>query len=188
LVQVGFEPKLAFICPLCNKEVELVFDRSKGEWVSDHAGCLNFSVIRRMPRWPDPAEGPLVFAGLESNFSVRETVEGLRALVKEESDQSKRQKLETGVRRLESKLGSAEKNLPHLMDVLKSGAFGLKVVSGKGISALVWKSGERYFGVAESEGFPLKQHDAILAADGVEEAEKFISYWLRYWEQGRIIV
>jgi len=115
-------------------------------------------------------------------------VEGLRALVKEESDQSKRQKLETGVRRLESKLGSAEKNLPHLMDVLKSGAFGLKVVSGKGISALVWKSGERYFGVAESEGFPLKQHDAVLAADGVEEAEKFISYWLRYWEQGRIIV
>ena len=187
MVQVGFEPKIAFICPLCNKEVELVYDRFKGEWASNHANCLSFTVVRRMPKWPDPAEGPLVFIGLESDFSVRETVEGLRTLVREESEQSKQRKLEAGVKRLESKLGSAEKNLQHLMDVLKSGAFGLKVFSGKGISALLWKSGERYFGIVKNEGLPLKQQDAILATDNVEEAQRFAGYWLHYWEQSRII-
>jgi hypothetical protein len=131
-------------------------------------------------------EGPLVFLALESDFSIKEAIEGLRALSKEE-DQSKRQKLESGIRRLESRLGFAQKNLPHTMDALKSGAFGLKVISGREIFAVAWKSGERYFGIAETEDRPLKEADAVLATNSLEEALRFVSYWLHYWEQSRII-
>jgi hypothetical protein len=188
LVQVGFEPKLVFICPLCNKEVEIIYERGKGSWISDHAGCLNFSVIRSVPMAKEVGrEGPLVFIALESDFSIKEAIEGLRALSREEGDQSKRQKLETGVKRLESRLGFAEKNLPHTMDALKSGAFGLKVISGREIFAIAWKSGERYLGMAEARERSLKEADAVLATNSLEEAQRFVSYWLLYWEQGRII-
>jgi hypothetical protein len=188
LVQVGFEPKLAFICPLCNKEVEILYERGKGSWISDHAGCLNFSVIRNVPMAMEVGrEGPLVFIALESDFSVKEAIEGLRALSKEEGEQSKRQKLETGIKRLESRLGFAEKNLSRTMEALKSGAFGLKVISGREICAVAWKSGERYFGVAETEDRPLKEAEAVLATNSPEEAQRFVLHWLHYWEQGRII-
>jgi len=188
LVQVGFEPKLAFICPLCNKEVEILYERGKGSWISDHAGCLNFSVIRNVPMATEVGrEGPLVFIALESDFSIKEAIEGLRVLSKEEGDQSKRQKLETGIKRLESRLGFAEKNLSRMMEALKSGAFGLKVISGREICAVAWKSGERYFGVAETEDRPLKEVEAVLATNSPEEVQRFVLHWLHYWEQGRII-
>lgn len=187
MVQVGFEPKLVFICPLCSKEVEIVYERGNESWISNHAGCLNFSIIRSVPMATEVGrEGPLVFLALESDFSIKEAIEGLRALSKEE-DQSKRQKLESGIRRLESRLGFAQKNLPHTMDALKSGAFGLKVISGREIFAVAWKSGERYFGIAETEDRPLKEADAVLATNSLEEALRFVSYWLHYWEQSRII-
>lgn len=186
MVHVGFEPKLVFLCPICNKEVEIIYDRGKYEWCSDHAGCVNFSVIRTFPRFGDlNPDGPLVFVNLESDFSIKEAVEGLRTLIKEEEDQGKKSKLEVGVRRLESKLGSSERLVKRSVGVLKSGAFGLKAVSGRGISALVWKSGEKYLGVAMGEGADQSVR-AYLASDSAEEGERFLSLWIHYWEQGRL--
>lgn len=186
MVHVGFEPKLVFLCPLCSKEAEIIHDRGKREWSSDHAGCVNFSVIRTLPRFGDlDPNGPAVFVNLESDFSIKEAAEGLRSLMKEEGDQGKKSKLEAGVRRLESKLGSSEKLLKRSVSVLKSGAFGLKVVSGRGTSALVWKDGERYIGVALGEGAG-RSAKAYLATDSVEEGVRFLSIWLHYWEGGRL--
>lgn len=187
MVQVGFEPKLTFLCPLCHREVEVVHERGKDDWVSEHSGCLNFYVTRTLPRLGGAEmAGPLVFIGVESDFSIKEAVEGLRALSREESDQSKRQKLDVGGKRLESKIGFGEKNLPTIMDALRSGAFGLKIISGRGVSALLWRSGERYLGVAE-EANREKGSDAIVATSNLEEAQKFALHWLLYWEQERII-
>jgi hypothetical protein len=182
---VGFEPKLTFLCPLCNKEVEIIYDRGKSEWSSDHVGCVNFSVIRVLPRFGDlDPDGPVVFVNLESDFSIKEAVEGLRALIKEEGDQCKRSKLEAGVRRMESKLGSSEKLVKRSVGILKSGAFGLKAVSGRGVSALVWKDRERYLGFALGDAAE-QSAVAYLASDSAEEGERFLSLWLHYWEQGR---
>lgn len=186
MVHVGFEPKLVFLCPLCSKEVEIIHDRGKGEWSSDHGGCVNFSVLRTLPRFGDlTPDGPQVFVNIESDFSIKEAAEGLRTLMAEEADQRKKAKLEAGVKRLESKLGSSERLLKHALGVLKSGAFGLKAVSGRGVSALVWREGDRYLGVAKGEGverYPL----AYLASWDADEAVRFLSVWIHYWEQGRL--
>lgn len=188
MVQAGFEPKMIFICPLCSKEVEVVYDRGNGSWISDHAGCLNFSIIHNVPMSAEIGEeGPLVFLALESNFSIKEAIEGLRTLSKEEVDKVKRQKLEAGIKRLESRLGFSEKNLPHVMGALKAGAFGIKVISGREIFAVVWKTNERYFGIAETKDHPLKGANAVLATSSIDEALRFVSNWLHYWEQSRII-
>jgi hypothetical protein len=187
-VQVGFEPKLTFLCPLCNKEVEIVYERINDEWVSEHAGCLNFTVVRALPKIGDvDLGGPLVFSGLESDFSIKEAVEGLRLLAKDEADQLKRQKLESGIKKIESKLGSAERNIASLADVLKSGAFGLKVVAGCEVYALVWKSGDRYYGQAVKTD-PSMRGRAILATDSLDETLRYVSYWLHYWGRDRIII
>jgi hypothetical protein len=186
LVQAGFEPKLVFLCPLCNKEAEIIYDRSRCEWSTEHGGCVNFSVIRTLPRFGEMETcGPLVFLNLESDFSIKEASEGLRAVMNEEGDQGKKSKLEAGVRRLESKLGTSEKLVKRSVSILKSGAFGIKVVSGIGVSALVWKDGDRYIGVASG---PRAGQSAMayLASDSAEEGERFISFWNRYWEQGRL--
>jgi hypothetical protein len=175
---------MAFICPLCNKEAEIIYDRGRCDWSSEHGGCVNFSVIRSLPRIGEAEHcGPMVFINLESDYSVKEAVEGLRAVMKEEPEQAKRAKLETGVRRLESKLGTSGNLVERSMSALKSGAFGIKVVSGRGVSALVWKDGERYVGVATGAG---KSVAAYLASDSGDEAERFISFWNRYWEQARL--
>jgi len=186
LVQAGFEPKLVFICPLCNREAEIIYDRGRCEWSSEHGGCVNFSVIRALPRFGEMEPcGPVVFLHLESDFSIKEAAEGLRAVMKEEGDQGKKAKLEAGVRRLESKLGTSEKLVKRSISVLKSGAFGVKVVSGRGVSALVWKDGERYLGVASGSGAGGSAM-SYLASESAEEGERFISSWIRYWEQGRL--
>jgi hypothetical protein len=186
LVHVGFEPKLVFLCPLCSKEVEIIYGKGKREWSSDHVGCVNFSVIRTLPQFGrfDP-DGPVVFVNLESDFSIKEAAEGLRILMKEEGDQGKNAKLEAGVRRLESKLGSSEKLVKRSVSILKSGAFGIKAVSGRGVSALVWKDGERYLGFAMGE-LAERSAMACLASDSAEEGERFFSHWIHYWEQGRL--
>jgi hypothetical protein len=185
MVHVGFEPKLVFLCPICSKEVEIIYDRGKSEWSSDHAGCVNFSIVRNLPRLGDvDPDGPLVFVNLESDFSIKEAAEGLRSLMKEEGDQGKKLKLEAGVKRLESKLGSSDKLLKQSIGILKSGAFGLKALSGRGVSSLVWKVGERYVGVSVGEGIegtPMK----YLVSDSAEEGGRFLSAWVYYWEQGR---
>jgi len=187
VAQIGFEPKLAFLCPLCNREVEIVYERAKDDWVSEHSGCVNFSVIRSLPQLAGiQMPGPLVFIVLESDFSVKEAAEGLRALSREEKDTTKKQKLEAGAKRIESKLGTSEKNLSRLVDTLKSGAFGLKIVSGREVSSLVWRSGQRFFGVADG-GHPSQiggggvAYDALVATDSAEEAKQFILHWLNYW-------
>jgi hypothetical protein len=186
LVQAGFEPKLVFICPLCNKEAEIVYDRSRSEWDSEHGGCVNFSVIRTLPRFGEmEPSGPVVFLNLESDFSIKEAAEGLRAIMKEEGDMGKKAKLETGVKRLESKLGTSEKLIKRSIGILKSGAFGIKVVSGRGVSALVWKDGEKFLGVASGPGAG-RLALAYLASDTSDEGERFMSFWNRYWEQGRL--
>lgn len=186
MVQAGFEPKVVFICPLCNKEAEIIHDRSRCEWSSEHGGCVNFSVIRSLPRFGEIEPcGPVVFLNLESDFSIKEAAEGLRAVMREEADQAKKAKLEAGVRRLESKLGASEKLVKQSNSILKSGAFGIKVISGRGVSALVWKDGEKYLGVASGQGAG-RSAMAYLASESAEESERFISYWNRYWEQGRL--
>jgi len=186
LVQTGFEPKLVFLCPLCSREAEIIYDRGRCEWSSEHGGCVNFSVMRTLPRLGDLEPcGPVVFLNLESDFSIKEAVEGLRAVVRDESDQGKKSKLEVGIRRLESKLGTSEKLVKSGVAVLKAGAFGIKVVSGRGVSALVWKDGERYLGAASGQGVG-RSAGAYLASDSPDEAERFLSFWSRYWEQGRL--
>jgi hypothetical protein len=185
LVQVGFEPKLTFLCPLCNKEVEIVYERANNEWVSEHAGCLNFTVVRTLPRiGNDDLAGSLVFLGLESDFSIKEAVEGLRLIAKDEPDQQKRQKIDSGIKKIESKIGSAEKNVMPLADILKAGAFGLKVVAGREVYALVWKYGERYYGQAMNADIKGR---TMLATDSLDEALRYVSYWLGYWGHERIL-
>ena len=165
----------------------MVYERGKDDWVSEHSGCLNFYVTRSLPVLSGiEMAGPLVFIGVESDFSIKEAVEGLRTLSREEMDQSKRLKLEGGVKRLESKLGFGEKNMAAITDALRSGAFGVKIISGRGISALLWKSGEKYMGMAEEtrhEG----GSDALVVTKSLEEAKEFALYWLLYWERERII-
>lgn len=186
MVQIGFEPKVAFLCPACNKEVEMVYERGKGEWGSDHGNCLNFSFVRDLPRINGRAcEGPVVFISMESDFSIRETVEGLRRLCADESDLNKRQKLETGIRRLETRPGFAERSMAAAMDSMKSGAFGIRVVSGRGIYATVWKSGERYFGAACGDG--QADPNSIVATSSVDEAQRFVAYWMRYWDSRHLV-
>ncbi|MDD1776324.1 MAG: hypothetical protein LUP94_03115 [Candidatus Methanomethylicus sp.] len=182
MVQIGFEPKIAFLCPLCNKEVGLVYEKGK-DWNSEHGNCVNFSVIRSMPKFMGHhVDSPLIYINLESDFSIKETIEGLRNLAKEELEQEKKQKLESGIKRLESRLGYAEKNMTHIMDVAKSGAFGLKVVSGRGVYAMAWRSGERYWGLAESKEQLPKEATFMTATGSIEEFNKFVLYWLHYWE------
>lgn len=181
---VGFEPKIAFLCPLCHKDVEMVYEKSKDAWASEHSNCLNFTIVRHMPKvlgvkFP----GPLVFIKVESDFSIKEAVEGLRNLLKEEMDSQKRQKIEVGIRRLESRIGFAHKNMPCLMDALRSGSFGLKIVSGKDVQAVIWRSGEKYIGVAEPRPVGEGWASAILASGSIEEAQSFAISWLRHWER-----
>jgi len=179
---IGFEPKIAFICPFCSKEVEMIYEKGK-DWTSEHGNCLNFSVIRSVPKVMDrDLEAPLIFINLECDFSIKEAIEGLRRISKDDIEQAKRQKLETGSMRLESKLGFSEKNLGHVMNALKAGAFGLKIVSGRDVYALLWKTGDRYFGVANSKNALLKDNSFVTATGSIEEAQKFACYWLHYWE------
>ncbi len=186
MVQIGFEPKVAFLCPACNKEVEMVYERAKAEWGSDHGNCLNFTFLRELPQFGGRAcEGPVVFISMESDFSIKETVEGLRKLCRDEGEQSKRLKLESGMRRLETRPGFADRSMPAAMDALKSGAFGIRVVSGHGIYATIWKSGERYFGAANKDG----QADAnsVVATSSIDEAQRFVAYWMHYWDSHHLI-
>ncbi len=187
MVQVGFEPKIVFICPLCNKEVELIYEKGRGGWISEHASCLNFTVLRSLPISQPTISGPLVFMTLESDFSVMEAVEKLREVLREEVDAFKRQKLEAGVKRLESRLGFAEKNLQSILEAIRSGTFGLKILSGKDTWAGVWRVGEKYFGIALSGNRLLRREEAILATSSQEELQKFVEYWLHYWEGGRTV-
>jgi len=185
-VQIGFEPKVAFLCPKCHKDVEMVYERPKGTWMSDHGNCLNFSLVRELPAIGGRAsEGPVVFISIESDFSIKDAVEELRRLCDGEGEQSKRQKIEAGIRRLETRTGFAEKALPAAMDALKSGAFGLRVVSGRNIYAMVWKSGERYYGAADGAG----QADAgsVIATSSLDEAQKFVTYWMHYWDSRHLV-
>ena len=182
MVQIGFEPKIAFICPLCSREVGIVYEKGK-DWASEHGNCINFSVIRSVPKFMGrDVEAPLIFINLESDFSIKDAIEGLRRLAKEEVEQEKRQKLESGIKRLESRLGYAEKNLSHIIDTIKSGAFGLKVVAGRDVYALSWKSGERYFGCADSKDMSLRDNAFMVVTSSIEEMQRFAIYWLHYWE------
>lgn len=187
LVQVGFEPKIVFICPLCSKEVEVVYERGKGGWTSEHANCLNFTVLRNLPISSPAPQGPLVFITLDSDFSVMEAVEKLREVLGEEAETLKRQKLEAGIKRLESRRGFADKNLQRILEAIRSGAFGLKITSGKDTWAVVWRSGEKFFGTALSGNRVLRREEAILATGNMEELQKFVEYWLHYWEGGRAV-
>ncbi|MCX8182127.1 MAG: hypothetical protein N3D12_03300 [Candidatus Methanomethyliaceae archaeon] len=187
LVQVGFEPKIVFICPLCSKEVEVIYERGRGGWTSEHANCLNFTVLRTLPINQPATYGPLVFIALESDFSVMEAVEKLREILNEEVDTFKRQKLEAGIKRLESRRGFAEKNLQRILEAIRSGAFGLKILSGKDTWAGVWRAGEKFFGIALSGNRILKREEAILATSSQEELQRFVEYWLHYWEGGRAV-
>jgi len=181
VVQIGFEPKIAFLCPKCHKDVEMVYERSKGAWASDHGNCLNFSLVRALPLIGGRAsEGPVIFISIESDFSIKDTIEELRRLCDGETEQSKRQKIEAGMKRLETRPGFAEKALPSAMDALKSGAFGIRVVSGRGIYATVWKAGERYFGAAD--GADQASPNCIVATSALDEAQKFVTYWIHYWD------
>jgi len=185
-VQVGFEPKIAFLCPVCHKDVEMVYERSKGSWESDHGSCLNFSFVRSLPAIGGRAtDGPVVFIGIESDFSIKDAVEELRRLCDGEVEQPKRQKIEAGIRRLETRPGFAERALPSAMDALKSGAFGIRVVSGRGIYATVWKAGERYYGAAE--GAAQSDANGIIATSSHDEAQKFIAYWMHYWDSHHFV-
>ncbi len=183
MVQIGFEPKIAFLCPLCSKEVEMVYERGRDLWVSEHSGCLNFTVIRDLPRFAGRGMGgPLVFIVLESDFSIKETIEDLRRLGRDEPDQAKRQKLEAGIKRLESRLGFSERSFQGVIDAFRSGAFGVRVVSGRDIYAVLWKLGPKFMGTANIDD-PAKYPEAVIATADVEEASKFIDYWLHYWEE-----
>lgn len=182
LVLIGFEPKIAFICPLCSKEVDMVYEKGK-DWTSEHSNCLNFSVIRNVPKvMGKDLDAPLIFINLESDFSIKDAIEGLRRISREDVEQVKKQKLESGLKRLESRLGFSEKNLDHIMDALKSGAFGIRVVSGRDVYALLWKSGERYFGIADSKDSSLRDNSSFAATSSLDEAQKYACYWLHYWE------
>ncbi|MGQ9759170.1 MAG: hypothetical protein ACUVQ5_01150 [Candidatus Methanomethylicaceae archaeon] len=185
MVQIGFEPKIVFICPLCNKEVEVIYERSRGSWTADHAGCLNFTVIRTLPINQSMSSRPLVFITLESDFSVMEAVEKLREVLSEDGDVAKRLKLEAGIKRLESRLGFTEKNLQRLIETIRSGAYGLKILAGRETWAGVWRAEEKYFGIALSGNRLLRREEAILATSNQEELIKFVKYWLHYWEGGR---
>lgn len=182
LVGIGFEPKIAFLCPFCHKEVEVLYEKGKDSWTSEHSNCLNFTVVRDTPKiLGRDFPAPLVFIKMESDFSIKEAVEGLRNLLKEEGEGQKRQKIEGGIRRLESRIGFVKKNLSFFMDALRSGSFGLKIVSGKDIQALLWKSGERYIGIAETASAD-EVSKSLLASGSIEEAERFAISWLSHWD------
>lgn len=179
-MQIGFEPKIVFLCPLCNKEVEMVHDKSEG-WVSDHGGCVSFSVVRNPPAFGErKIRAPLVFIDLESDFSVKEAIEGLRALISDERDPSKRHKIEAGIRRLESKIGFADRKLESLMDAIKGGSYGLRIVSGRSVGALVWKADERFAGIAFGGGAE-ECEEGLLFSTSIEEVKSFILRWINYW-------
>jgi len=183
LVGIGFEPKIAFLCPLCHKEVEILYEKGKDAWTSEHSNCLNFTVVRDTPEiLGRHFAAPLVFIKMESDFSIKEAVEGLRNILKEEGEGQKRLKIEMGIRRLESRLGFVKKNLTFFMDALRSGSFGLKVISGKDVQALLWKSGDRYIGVAEPTPVDEVSTKALLASGAIEEAERFAISWLSHWD------
>ncbi|MCX8170059.1 MAG: hypothetical protein N3D72_03100 [Candidatus Methanomethyliaceae archaeon] len=180
MVQAGFEPKIVFICPLCSREVEIVY--GKEGWIADHANCLNFAVIREVPIENLSEELPLVFIILESDYSIIEAIGKLRELLNEERDSIKRQKLETGIKRMESRLGSANK-LSVSTELLRRRVFGLKIVVGKGLNAYIWKAKEKFFGIVTLENHFIGREDGIVVTSNEEEINKFITYWLYYWEK-----
>ncbi|MCS7098604.1 MAG: hypothetical protein NZ922_06470 [Candidatus Methanomethyliaceae archaeon] len=180
MVQAGFEPKIVFICPLCSKEVEIIY--GKEGWIAEHANCLNFAVIRKLPIENLYEELPLVFVILESDYSIIEAIEKLREILNEERNSTKRQRLEVGIKRMESRLGSANR-LSISTELLKGGVFGLKVVVGRGINAYVWKAKEKFFGIVTSKNHFIGREDGIVVTSNEEEINKFITYWLHYWEK-----
>ncbi|MDI9644371.1 MAG: hypothetical protein QFX35_04025 [Candidatus Verstraetearchaeota archaeon] len=181
-MQIGFEPKVVFLCPLCSKEVEMVYDRSEG-WTAEHGGCLNFSLIRKVPSIQGREfRAPLVFMELESDFSVKEAVEELRRLISDERDLGKKSKLESGIRKLESKIGFADKKLPELLEVVKGGSFGIKVVSGRAVYALVWKATEKFAGLAYGGGAD-DNLEGLIFTSSMDEVREFVLRWLHNWER-----
>lgn len=180
MVQAGFEPKIVFICPLCSKEVEIIY--GKEGWIADHTNCLNFTIVRELPIKNLYEELPLVFVILESDYSIIEAIGKLRGLLNEEKDSIKRQKLEAGIKRMESRLSSASK-INVSAEFLKGGVFGLKIVVGKGLSAYIWKAKEKFFGIVTSESHFIGREDGIIVTSNDEEINKFINYWLHYWEK-----
>lgn len=180
MVQVGFEPKIVFICPICNREVELIY--RKDGWVADHANCLNFTVVKRLPVEDFCEQTPLVFVILESDYSIIEAIGKLREILEEEKDSVKKQRLEMGIKRMESMMGFSNK-LQNPVELIKSSVFGLKIIVGRGLSAYVWKGKEKFFGIVLSEGDSIKSEDGIMITSDEEEAKKFIFHWLHYWEK-----
>ncbi len=184
-MQIGFEPKIVFLCPMCHKDVEMVYSRSEG-WSADHGGCLNFSVIRKTPTIGDKEfRTPLVFINLESDFAIREAIDGLGALVSEEGDSSKRTKIEAGIRRLESKIGFAEKKVQELLEAIKGGTYGLRIVSGRSVGALVWRGEEKFFGI--SYGNAQNEEWGMMITSQEDEARDFILKWIHYWDGGKLV-
>ncbi|MBC7127145.1 MAG: hypothetical protein ABC585_01805 [Candidatus Methanosuratincola petrocarbonis] len=184
-MQIGFEPKIVFLCPLCHKDVEMIYSRTEG-WIADHGGCLNFSVMRKPPTiGENEFRTPLVFIDLESDFAIREAVEGLRSLVSEEEDLSKRSKIEAGIKRLESKIGFAEKRIPELLDVIKGGTFGLRIVSGRSAGALVWRGVEKFVGI--SYGNVQNEEEGLMLTSQEEETKGFILKWIHYWDGPKLV-
>ncbi|MEJ5293414.1 MAG: hypothetical protein WHS82_07455 [Candidatus Methanosuratincola sp.] len=184
-MQTGFEPKIVFLCPLCHRDVEMVHSRSEG-WTTDHGGCLNFSVIRKPPT-VDGKEfrTPLVFIDVESDFAIKEGIEGLRTLAAEEVELSKRSKIEAGIRRLESKIGFAEKKIPELLEAIRGGTFGLRIVSGRSIGALVWRGEEKYIGI--SYGDVRNGEGGLMFTSHEEEAKGFVLDWIHYWDGAKLV-
>lgn len=184
-MQTGFEPKIVFLCPLCHKDVEMVYSRSEG-WAADHGGCLNFSVIRKPPTIGEREfKTPLVFIDLESDFAIREAIDGLRSLAAEEADSSKRSKIEAGIRRLESKIGFAEKRIPQLLEAIRSGTYGIRIVSGRSVGALVWRGEEKFIGI--SYGQAQNEEGGLILTSQEEETKSFILKWLHYWDGAKIV-
>ncbi len=184
-MQIGFEPKIVFLCPLCHKDVEIVYSRSEG-WTSDHGGCLNFSVIRKTPTFGDKEfRAPLVFIDLESDFAVKEAIDELRLLASEEVDSSKRSKIEAGIRRLESKIGFAEKKTQELLGVIRGGTYGLRIVSGRSSGALVWRGEEKFIGM--SYGIAQNEEAGVMFTSQEEEAKSFILKWIHYWDLAKVV-
>ncbi|MEM2125975.1 MAG: hypothetical protein QXQ53_06225 [Candidatus Methanosuratincola sp.] len=184
-MQTGFEPKIVFLCPLCHKDVEIVYRRSEG-WTADHGGCLNFSVIRKPPTIGDKEfRTPLVFIDLEADFAVREAIDGLRSLAAEETDLSKRSKIDAGIKRLESKIGFAEKKVSELLEAIKGGSFGLRIVSGRSVGALVWRAEEKFVGI--SYGNVQNVEEGLMFTSQEDEARGFVLKWIRYWDGAKLV-
>ncbi|MBC7120368.1 MAG: hypothetical protein H5T33_02125 [Candidatus Methanosuratus sp.] len=184
-MQIGFEPKIVFLCPLCQREVEMVYSRSEG-WTADHGGCLNFSVIRKAPTISGKEfRTPLVFIDLESDFAVKEAIEGLRPLTSEQGDPSKRGKIEVGIRRLESKIGFAEKKAGELFETIKGGTYGLRIISGRSTGVLVWRGTEKFIGI--SYGDTQDEEDSLLFTSDGAEAKGFILKWIHYWDDPKLL-